>query len=84
MNIDHKAEAERLLAGGHTAAALVHATLYAAEQTAALVEQERIANEIAYVVKISAYPTILTSLHPADVDSFHALSKSIREALGLA
>lgn len=78
--ISHKADAERLVLMNDLAdlaAAQVHATLYAAEQTAALVEQARIANLIA----------LREAREPSDDWDFNSptppIRSEIRKGLGL-
>ena len=87
--IDHKQEAVHMLDHsnryGTPIEAQVHATLYAAEQTAALVEQQRIANLIAYTESLATAERDGYVLPPrearGDVDVARDL---IREGLGLA
>jgi len=52
--IDHKAEAEAAASAGKYDIARYHAAMLQAEQTAALVEEQRTANLIAYVALIDA------------------------------
>ncbi|WP_104137303.1 hypothetical protein [Cryobacterium sp. Y62] len=72
------------------ALAQVHATLALAESADAQVaairaqtEQLRVANMIAWIVKLSSHPTDGGQLHPADIDDFDALIEPIRKGLGL-
>jgi len=86
--IDHITEARNALSAnsglGFTdvevmpllAEAQAHATL-------AVAEQQRIANLIAYVVKLSSHTTDISNMHPDDVAAFQSMSAQIREGLGL-
>lgn len=88
--MDHKAEAERLLATGHTDAAHAHAALYAGEQTAALVGQQRITNLLAYW-QLHTPRTVSDSLeadhievHLLDLGDGNDVDQVVREGLGIS
>lgn len=51
--------------------------------TLALAEQQRIANLIAYVVKLSSHPTDISQMHATDIANFRSMSNQIREGLGI-
>jgi len=68
----------------YVAEAQVHATLYAAEQAAALVEQQRIANLIAYLERLSGPKADIDKLHKSDQDGWFVAVNQIRDGLGLA
>lgn len=94
-DVDHKAEAMLCIhyanspevgwsgvAGNAMTQALVHATLYAAEQTAELVKQQRIANLIAFLLSAqSDYNE--GSLTKELIDRVDSASAQVLEGLGL-
>ncbi len=91
--IDHKAEAEKIaveiVTGGtkrdeYLAEAQLHATLYAAEQTAELVNQQRVANlQREREVARRNYERTGHTSSLAAID-FDVLDARIREGLGLS
>lgn len=85
MSYGHKENAEELMGFGDDSGkptsyqfeGLIRATLYAADQTAALAEQQRIANLIALAEAPGGWASVYAT---ADYDDVHAV---IRKGLGL-
>lgn len=93
---DHKAEAERLSADNSPVHAhemgglatqmqgLVQATLYAAEQTAELVAQQKLANQMTYMESLATVMRDGYILSEDRRNDMATLDAAIREGLGLA